>query len=124
MEWEIEFYETEYGRRPVQEFIDSLSEKARAKVLRDLDLLADFGLKLRAPFVKDITGVPKLKELRTKFSSDNYRIFYFAFTGRKFILLHGFIKKTRQTPRREMQTAVNRMSNYIAKHQGGGDNEF
>lgn len=124
MEWEIEFYETKSGRRPVQKFIDSLSEKARAKVLRDLDLLAEFGLKLRAPFVKDITNVPKLKELRTKFGSDNYRIFYFAFTGRKFILLHGFIKKTRQTPRREIQTAANRMNDYTAKHQGSDDNEL
>lgn len=124
MEWEIEFYKTESGRCPVQEFIDSLSKKARVKVLRDLDLLAEFGLELRAPFVRDITGVPKLKELRTKFGSDNYRIFYFAFTGRKFILLHGFIKKTRQTPRREIQRAVNRMNDYITIHQGGGDNEL
>jgi phage-related protein len=124
MEWEIEFYKTESGRCPVQEFIDSLSKKARAKVFRDIDLLEEFGLELRAPFVRNITGVPKLKELRTKFGADNYRIFYFAFTGRKFILLHGFIKKTRQTPQREIQIAVNRMNDYTARHKGGVNNEL
>ena len=36
MAMEVEFYETESGKTPVANFIDSLDRKSSAKVLRDL----------------------------------------------------------------------------------------
>jgi len=37
--WEIEYYETRRGKCPVQEFIDYLDNRAKAKIARTIDLL-------------------------------------------------------------------------------------
>lgn len=52
-----------------------------------------------------MTGHKKLYEIRIKEKSGISRILYFAHAGRKFILLHGFIKKTDKTPVKEIQIA-------------------
>ena len=45
--YEIDFYETEDGICPVQEFLDSLEPKLLAKTLRTIDLLEANGPLLR-----------------------------------------------------------------------------
>jgi hypothetical protein len=37
--FEVEFYDTSEGQCPVQEFLDSLEPKIKAKTLRTIDLL-------------------------------------------------------------------------------------
>ena len=56
MGYEIEFYRTENGRKPVEEFIQSLQEKQIAKILRDVTLLKDKGSDLHYPYVDYIKG--------------------------------------------------------------------
>ena len=116
--WEIEYYQTDGGSVPVAEFVDSLSPQAKAKYIRSLELLEQYGLLLREPWVKNIPNVPKLRELRFTSFGEIYRFFFFPVTGRKLILLHGFKKKTQETPRRELQTAEARMKDYIQRHGG------
>jgi hypothetical protein len=41
--WQIEFYEDDRGRSPLEAFIDSLEEKMSDKVERALDILRDGG---------------------------------------------------------------------------------
>ncbi len=48
------------------------------------------------------------------------RVLYFAYTGKRFILLHGFVKKTGKMPRRDIDIAENRMQNYLKQHGGMG----
>ena len=48
-------------------------------------------------------------EVRAKDHKGIYRVIYVAHTGRRFILLHGFIKKTQKTPRRELEIAKERL---------------
>jgi len=119
MAWEIELYTTEKGECPVEAFILKIPKKAQAKVARYIRLLTEFGLQLREPYVRDITGISKLKELRIPFRTDAYRIFYFAFTGQKFVLVHAIQKKTPKTPKRDLQIAEARLNDYLARHQGG-----
>lgn len=71
MGYEIEFYETETGRKPVEEFIDSLQEKQSAKIVKDIRLLKDMGPDLYYPYVDSIKGdkYKGLMELRTKQSN-------------------------------------------------------
>ena len=108
--WEIVFYETESGAVPVQEFLDSLPRKHHAKALRDIDVLREYGTTLREPHVKHIDG--KMWELRIKSASDISRIFYFVPTGNGIVLLHGFVKKTRKAPAKEIDTATNYLIDY------------
>jgi len=89
---------TSDGKWPVKEFIDLLSAESKAKYVFIADLLEEYGLKVKEPYVKPIAGSRKLFEIRIKDRSNIHRIFYFAFTGKRFILLHGFTKKTVKHP--------------------------
>lgn len=108
--WRIDYYSSPSGRTPVQEFIDSLSEKSQARVYNTLELLAEFGPMLRTPHAKKITGTP-LWELRI-LGEASLRFFYIAKTGQSFLLLHGFTKKTQKTPKKEIKITLERLREY------------
>ncbi len=110
------FFETASGRVPVREFLVSLSVVERARVMRDVELLKTFGFELKAPLVKSIKG--KLWELRTA-GRNQHRVFYFAVSGKRLVLLHGFTKKTQKTPQREIDTALKRMAIFQRGEQHG-----
>ena len=55
------------------------------------------------PHARPIEG--KLWELRP----GGNRLFYFLFTGRRFVVVHGFKKQTMRTPDREIEIAKRRM---------------
>jgi phage-related protein len=111
--WEIEYFETANGRRPVQEFVDSLDRRSKAKIARTLDLLEEFGVNLRMPYAKHVEG--DMWELRTRVGSNQYRIIYFLYTGGAFILLHGFMKKSGQIPQRDLRTARDRRAEFLKR---------
>lgn len=111
---DVEFYKTAAGREVVAEFLDTLPPKDMAKVFRDIDLLAEFAPDLYEPYTKHIDG--PIWELRSKFSSNIYRIFYFIWRDNKLVLLHGFTKKTQKTPPREIQTAKIRLADYETRY--------
>lgn len=117
MQWKIEYYETAEKISPVKEFIDSLSPESKAKYIFIADLLEEYGIVVKEPYVKPITGRRKLFELRIKDKANIHRILYFAFTGKKFILLHGFTKKTEKTPVREIDIAVKRMEEFLSRRR-------
>ncbi|MBI5408794.1 MAG: type II toxin-antitoxin system RelE/ParE family toxin [Nitrospirae bacterium] len=86
---------------------------ARAKIVKLIDLLSEYGVLLKEPYTKQIRG--KIRELRIKDSQGAVRILYFTFTGKRYILLHGFIKKTDKTPEREIEIAEKRMNDFIQR---------
>lgn len=104
---------------PVTEFLYSLPIKLRAKAFRDIELLQKHGNELREPYVKPIKGKygKGLYELRIKFANDIARIFYFTYYNNKFVLLHGFIKKTMKTPSGEIEKAYEYMEDYKRRVQ-------
>lgn len=86
----------------LEKFIKNLQKPIIAKVLRSIDLLEKFGPKLHAPHVKKIKG--NLFELRI-IGEQEVRIFY-TFYASKIFLLHGFIKKSRKTLKKEIKLAI------------------
>ena len=112
--FDIDFYKMENGKIPVQDFLYSLEPKLRAKAFRDIELLKNLGNELREPYVKPIKGENNkgLYELRIRFSNDIARIFYFTYCDNKYILLHGFIKKSMKTPPKEIERARKYMEDY------------
>lgn len=89
----------------------------RAKAFREIELLRDLGEKLREPYVKALKGGNNkgLYELRVKFSGDIVRIFYFTYCNNKYVLLHGFVKKTMKTPKRELEKARKYRQDFIRR---------
>ena len=112
--FELEFYKKDNGKIPVQDFLYSLNPKLRAKAFSDIELLKKMGSELKEPYVKPIKGDNNkgLYELRIKFSNDIARIVYFTYYNNKFVLLHGFIKKTMKTPENEIKKARKYMEDY------------
>ncbi|MCH8290343.1 type II toxin-antitoxin system RelE/ParE family toxin [Candidatus Poribacteria bacterium] len=39
----------------------------------------------------------------------------FAFTGRKFVLLHAIAKKSQKTPKKDLRLALRRMRDYLSR---------
>jgi len=114
MQWIVDYYKDAKGNEPVKEFLDSLSLSAKTKMMRLIEFLTEKGILLKEPYTKQIKG--KIRELRVKDKQGAVRILYFTYTGRRFILLHGFIKKTDKTPEREIKIAEKRMIDYINIH--------
>lgn len=116
---ELDFYKMENGKIPVQDFLYSLEPKLRAKAFRDIELLKNLGNELREPYVKPIKGNNNkgLYELRIKFSNDIARIFYFTYCNNKYILLHGFIKKSMKIPPKEIERARKYMEDYKRRNE-------
>ena len=52
MEFEIIFYDKPDGTEPAKDFLDSLDVKMRAKMVREIELLAANGTELREPYSK------------------------------------------------------------------------
>lgn len=99
----VDYYEDERGRRPVEEFIDGLDPKMRAKVFGRLMLLEEHGQRLGMPFSRHLED--GIFELRTPQGSNITRVLYFFVVGERAILTHGFVKKTQRTPPREIERA-------------------
>ena len=114
MYWRIIFYKDKSGNEPVKEFILNQSDGAIGEILHVFDLLYRFNLSLGKPYVEKVEG--RIWELRIKHSSDFYRILYFTFSGKKFILLHALVKKSDKLPTRDIQLAIKRMNEYESQH--------
>jgi len=119
MEYTVELYEKADGKSPVLEFILALNPKQQAKVYREIDLLEKFGNELHYPHVDTIKGKKynDLWELRIELASNNFRIFYFLPKNNKAILLHGIVKKKQKTPKNELETAMERMKEYLRREK-------
>jgi phage-related protein len=112
--FEIEFYTLPDGRKPVEEFLDSLDINMNAKAVASIGILEQKGNALREPYSKPIAK--GLYELRIKFAGDITRIFYFFYFGRKIILTNGFIKKTQKTPTWEIGLAKKYKADYESRN--------
>lgn len=113
--FDIDFYKNVDGLCPIQEFLDSLDNKMRAKLLRTVMLLEQNGNELREPYSKHLDD--GIFELRVKQGSDITRALYFFVVGHKIILTNGFIKKTQKTPKGEIDLAKKYREDYLRRRE-------
>ncbi len=113
MEWITEFYKDSKGREPVSDFLELLDDVTKAKVTRYFELLHRYGVLLKEPYTKQVKG--KIREIIVIGSDGHLRILYFTYTGKRFVLLHGFIKKTKKTPPADIKIAERRMEDYLKR---------
>ena len=112
-DWTVEFYTDARGRAPAEEFIHSLDLPSQNALIRMLELLEEFGLQLIDPRVKPVKHGKKLLIWELKAGAG--RLFYFSYTGRRFIILHGYKKQSRKAPTKEIETALNRRANFVER---------
>ena len=114
MNWQVVFYRDEEGNEPVKEFILNQSDGAIGEILHVFDLLYRFNLSLGLPYIEKVRG--RVWALRIKHSSDYYRILYFTFSGKKFVLLHAVKKQSNKLSTRDIKLAIERMNQYEANN--------
>lgn len=108
-------YQKKDGTVPINEFLYMLPEQMRAKVLREFDLLADYGNELREPYSKYLGD--GIFELRIKVGTDISRVMYFFYANKRIILTNGFVKKSRKTPIREWRLAKKYRKDYLEREE-------
>jgi phage-related protein len=91
--------------------------KSQARIARTLDLLEEFGIELGMPYARYLEK--QLWDLRIRVGRNRYRIIYFLPSGKTFILLHGFSKKTDAVSRADIEIAKNRQEDYLSRRRKG-----
>lgn len=117
LKWNVVFYQRHTGDEPVRDFLLDLPPKHQAKAIWEIDLLAKHGTGLKEPYAKAIAGerYSGLWELRVQYANQISRVFYFMCSGNTFVLLHGFLKKTDHTPKKELERALKYMLDYLGR---------
>jgi len=117
--YEIVYYESANGKSQIDDFVKDLDERAEKdktarielnQILLHLDLLAEGGKIIGTKYAKQLDG--SIWEL----TPGNNRILFFAWTGKRFVLLHQFRKKTSKTPRREIDQAKREMADWLQRN--------
>lgn len=109
----VVYYVDDRAGNPVWDFIRSLPTDERDKCFEYIACLEKMGEQVRRP-VGDYLG-DKLYELRPK----QTRILYFFMLKDHAVLVHAFRKKTNEIPKKEMETALRRMNDFIFRYQKG-----
>ncbi|MEX0856714.1 MAG: type II toxin-antitoxin system RelE/ParE family toxin [Balneolaceae bacterium] len=100
----IKFYRTETGNCPVEEFLQSLSDKQSKKVAWTLRVVRDLE-QVPTQYLKKLKSTDDIWEVRATLGNNTFRLLGF-FDGPKLIVLtSGFAKKTNKVPKQEIETA-------------------
>ncbi|MBF0341472.1 MAG: type II toxin-antitoxin system RelE/ParE family toxin [Magnetococcales bacterium] len=106
---DVVFFLTSSDNNPVRDWLRSLPMEDRKIVGEDLKTV-QFRWPLGMPLVRKLE--PGLWEVRTHLSSGRIARVLFTVQGRDMVLLHGFEKKSRKTPKEDLDLARNRMRQY------------
>ncbi|HIZ96002.1 type II toxin-antitoxin system RelE/ParE family toxin [Ligilactobacillus pobuzihii] len=105
---EFESYERPNGHDEFDEWLQELPPKDRAKMLQVITDTQEQGLLVaqRMTWVKKIDTEKNLYELRSKVAKNIQRALYFHVEGPRYVITHGFTKKTQKTPPKEIKHAL------------------
>ena len=99
-------FEIEYYHPKVLAAIEGWPVDVLADYARLVELLAEHGPGLRLPHSRALGS--GLFELRPRGRSGIGRAFYCFLVGKRVVIVHAFVKKTEQTPDRELALARKR----------------
>lgn len=114
-EFEIVFYDKPDGSEPVKEFLLSVDDKMRARLIKTIELLAQNGTALRMPYSKHL--VDGIFEIRAKVGSNISRVLYFFVIGKRIVLTNGFVKKTQKIPKNEIELAKKYRNEFLNREE-------
>lgn len=101
--FKIEYVELPNGRMPARDFVDSLDDKAAARIDAFIQRLGIYGNRMEGKFVKKLTN--DIFELRVKQFDRIFRVLFFYQPGMLIVITSGFQKKTEKTPQSELARA-------------------
>lgn len=112
----INFYRTETGDCPIEEFLDSLPSKQAQKVAWVLRLIEELDL-VPGQYFEKLVNTEDIWEVRVQFGGDIFRLLGFFAGSSLLILTNGFAKKSQKTPRQEIDLATRRKNEYLSRQR-------
>ena len=106
------FYRNETGGEPVREWLRSLDRNDRKAIGVDIKTV-EYGWPVGMPVCRPMGK--GLYEVRSDLSTNRIARVLFCITEGRMVLLNGFIKKSRRTPRPEFDLALKRKRNLETK---------
>jgi phage-related protein len=104
-------YSIDYFHPKVLAEIESWPADILADYARIVEILMEHGPNLPRPYSRAFGD--GLFELRPRGEAGIGRAFYCFLNGRRVVILHAFVKKSRQTPNRELKLARKRMKEVL-----------
>ena len=101
----VQFFRLDSGREPVREWMKGMQSKHRETIGEDIKTL-QFGWPVGMPLARKMED--GLWELRSNIPAGVARTFFKIFDN-KIVLLHGFVKKSKKTPTKELAIAKRRL---------------
>jgi phage-related protein len=99
------FYASPGGRRPVREWLMSLSSDDRRIIGIDMQRV-EFGWPIGMPYCRSLGH--GLWEVRSDLTNGRIARVIFVIVDGEMVLLHGFEKKTQKTPAADIELALRR----------------
>ena len=101
----FEFYTRLNGHTEFLEFLQTIPIKDKQKLLATIAPIQEHGLLVaqRMEWVKKLDD--DIFEIRSKVASNIQRALYFHVINERYIITHGFTKKTQKTPQSEIKHA-------------------
>lgn len=96
------------------DFLAEQRQKVKDKILWTLRII-ETQQKIPTDYLKHIEGTDGLYEIRVQQGSDIFRIFCFFDEGKLLVLVNGFQKKTKKTPKSEIEKALKIKNEYEKK---------
>jgi phage-related protein len=106
----VVFYKNYSGKEPVRDFLSEFNKHDKKIIGTDI-VIIEFGWPIGMPVCKAIGN--GLYEVRSTVSSKREVRILFFILGSEMYLLHGFIKKSKKTPIKEIELAVTRMKEVV-----------
>ena len=104
------FFRNDRGKMPVRDWILDLSPADRKIIGEDIKTV-EFSWPIGMPTVRPIGN--QLYEVRSRLSDGSQSRVFFTIYKYSMVLLHGFIKRTRKTPKRELELSKRRMKKFL-----------
>jgi phage-related protein len=101
------FYRTASGAEPVRDRLKKLSAEDRRIIGLDIATV-EYGWPVGMPVCRKLTGRQGLYEVRSDITGRRIARVLFCIYRSQMVLLHGFIKKTQQTPDSDLDLATKR----------------
>ncbi|EPW5429313.1 type II toxin-antitoxin system RelE/ParE family toxin [Vibrio cholerae] len=101
MSWNVDFYDG------VEQSILDMPPKIQARMLKLLELIEEHGANLGEPHTKSMGA--GLFEIRAEAQEGLGRGLFCYLEGKNIKILHAFVKKSRKTPKKDLDLARNRM---------------
>ena len=112
--WEIRLYKDINGKCPVEDFMESLSEIEKDKMIKRIGELKDIGYNITRP--KGVHLRDKIYELRITLTNNETRTLFFFEFDNYIILTHTFIKKTQKVPNNEIEKAIKYKKDFLQRY--------